>query len=127
MKLLIIFLKTFLTFFTNDIYFVKVLLKKKSGFLIFYNRNIRLFCGLLTCLYRKFNHLHDYLYFCVKYFNYYNFLFQASDEKIAVEMDLIGEADIKVDSEEFFDPNVDQANYDGNMWIIICSCSFYSA
>ena len=40
-------------------------------------------------------------------------MFQA-DEKIAIEMNLIGEADIKVDSEEFCDANGDQANYDGN-------------
>ena len=35
-------------------------------------------------------------------------------------MILIGEADIKVDSEEFCDANDDQANYDGMWWIIIC-------
>ena len=37
-----------------------------------------------------------------------------------MEMILIGEADIEVDSEEFCDANDDQANYDGNRWIIIC-------
>ena len=51
--------------------------------------------------------------------NHFNFLIQASDEKIAMEMNLIGEADIKVDSEEFCDANEDQANYDGMRWIII--------
>ena len=48
-------------------------------------------------------------------------MFQASDEKIAMKMNLIGKADIKVDSEEFCDANDDQANYDGNRCIIICS------
>ena len=52
--------------------------------------------------------------------NYFNFLIQASDEKIAMELNLIGEADIKVDSEEFWDANDDQANYDSMRWIIIC-------
>ena len=47
-------------------------------------------------------------------------MFQASDEKIAIEMNLIGEADIKVDSEELCDANDDQANDDGTWWIIIC-------
>ena len=56
-----------------------------------------------------------------KMLNYWNYFFQASDEKIAIEMSLIGEEDIKVDSEEFCDANDDQANYDGMMWIIICS------
>ena len=50
---------------------------------------------------------------------YFHFLIQASDEKIAMEMNLIGEADIKVDSEEFCDAKDDQANYDGMRWIII--------
>ena len=45
-------------------------------------------------------------------------MFQASDEKIAVEMNIIGEADIKVDSEELSHANDDQANYDGNGCII---------
>ena len=37
-------------------------------------------------------------------------------------MNIIGEAHIKVDSEEFCDANdQDQANYDGMRWIIICS------
>ena len=48
-------------------------------------------------------------------------MFQASDQKIAIEMSVIGEADIKVDSEEFCDLNDDQANYDGKRLIIICS------
>ena len=52
--------------------------------------------------------------------NYFNFLIQASEQKIAMEMNLIGEADIKLDSEEFCDANDDQANYDGMRWIIIC-------
>ena len=52
--------------------------------------------------------------------NYFNFWFQASDEKTSMEMNLIGEADIKVDSEEFYDANDDQANCDGMRWIIIC-------
>ena len=68
----------------------------------------------------NFNHLPDDQYCCVKSWNCYNFLFQASDEKIAMEMNLIGEADIKVDSEEFCNVNDDQANNDGNRWIIIC-------
>ena len=37
-----------------------------------------------------------------------------------MEMNLIGEADIKVDSEEFCNVNDEQANNDGNRWIIIC-------
>ena len=45
-------------------------------------------------------------------------MFQASDEKIPIEMNLIGEADIKVDSEEFCEANDVQENYDGNGWII---------
>ena len=36
-----------------------------------------------------------------------------------MEMNLIGEADIKVESEEFCGAYDDQANYDGNRWIII--------
>ena len=48
------------------------------------------------------------------------FFFQASDDKIAMEMILIGEADIKVNSEEFYDANDDQANFDGMRWIFIC-------
>ena len=48
-------------------------------------------------------------------------MFQASDEKIGMEMILIEEADIKVDSEDFCDANDDQINYDGMRWIIICS------
>ena len=35
-------------------------------------------------------------------------------------MILIREADIKVDPEEFYDENGDQANYDGMRWIVIC-------
>ena len=53
--------------------------------------------------------------------NCYNYFFQASDKKIAMELNLIGEAYIKVDPEEFCDANEDQANYDGTRWIIICS------
>ena len=37
-----------------------------------------------------------------------------------MEMNLIGEAGIKLDSEEFSDANDDQANHDGTRWIIIC-------
>ena len=69
----------------------------------------------------NFNHLPDNQYFCVKSVNCYNILFQASDEKIVIGMNLIREEDIKVDSEEFCDENDDQANYDGMRWIIICS------
>ena len=81
------------------------------------------------------NHSPDQ-YCCMKSLTCFNFLFQASDEKIAIEMNLIGEADIKVDSEEFYDVNDEQANYDGMRWIIICSstvmmvygfyCCFYN-
>ena len=39
-------------------------------------------------------------------------------------MNLIGEADVKVDSEEFCNANDDQSNYDGNKWIIVCSQTF---
>ena len=49
--------------------------------------------------------------------NCYNILFQASDEKIAIEINLIGEANMKVDSEEFCDANDNQINYDGTRWI----------
>ena len=42
----------------------------------------------------------------------FNFLIQASEQKIAMEMNVIGEADVKVDFEEFCDANDDQANYD---------------
>ena len=44
-------------------------------------------------------------------------MLQASDEESAIEMNIIGEADIKGDSEEFC--NDDQPNYDGMKWIII--------
>ena len=37
-----------------------------------------------------------------------------------MEMILIGEADIKVESEEFCDAKDDQANYNGTRWNIIC-------
>ena len=37
------------------------------------------------------------------------------------QINLIGKAEIKVDSEEFFQVNDDQANYDGMRLIIICS------
>ena len=37
-----------------------------------------------------------------------------------MEMNLIGEADIKVDSEQLWDATDDRANYDGTRWIIIC-------
>ena len=43
-------------------------------------------------------------------------MIQASDEKIAMEMNQIGGADIKVN----------QANYDGMRGIIICSSFFYA-
>ena len=56
----------------------------------------------------------------LKCLHYQNHLFQASDEKIEIEMILIREADIKVDSEEFCDANDDQTNYEGMRWIIIC-------
>ena len=52
-------------------------------------------------------------------------MFQASDDKIAVEMSQIEEADIKVDSEELSDANDDQTNYDGTRWIIICLSTVY--
>ena len=71
----------------------------------------------------NYNHFGDFpddQYCCVKSLNYYNFLFQASDEKIAMELNLIEEADIKVESHEFCNVNDDQSNYDGNRWIIIC-------
>ena len=45
-------------------------------------------------------------------------MFQLSGEKITMEMNLVGEADIKVDSEEFCDANDDQANYNGMRSII---------
>ena len=93
--------------------------KKFCGFLIFYNKNIGLFSWVLSYFYGKFKHLHDCQYCCVKSFKYLNFLFQVSDEKIAMEMNLIEEADIKVDSEEFCDSNDNQANNDGMRWIII--------
>ena len=57
----------------------------------------------------------------LKCLHYQNHLFQASDEKIEIEMILIREADIKVDSEEFCDANDGQANCDGMREIIICS------
>ena len=66
------------------------------------------------------NHLPDSQYYCIKYLDYYYYLFQASDEKIIEDINPIGKADIKVDSEEFCDANDDQANYDGTRWIIIC-------
>ena len=58
-------------------------------------------------------------------------MFQPSGEKIAMEMNLVGEADIKVDSEEFCDANDDQANYDGMRSIIDLMlhrffCRFYN-
>ena len=48
--------------------------------------------------------------------NCYHFLFQASDEILAVALSRIGEAElaeITVDSDEFCDENDDQANYSG--------------
>ena len=66
------------------------------------------------------NHLPGDQYFCVKSLTCYNLLFQTSDEKIAIGMNLIREADIKVESEEFCDEEFDQANNDGNRWTIIC-------
>ena len=50
--------------------------------------------------------------------------FQAFDEKIASEMNLIGEDDIKVESKEFCNANDEQANCSGTSWIIICLCYF---
>ena len=47
-------------------------------------------------------------------------MFQAPDGKIDIETKLIGDADIKVESEEFCDENDEQVNYDGTRWIIIC-------
>ena len=40
---------------------------------------------------------------------------QAFHEKIAIEMNIIREADIEVDSEEFYDLNDDQADYEKEM------------
>ena len=68
----------------------------------------------------NFYHLPDDQYCCVKSLTCFNFLFQASDEKIGIGMNLIGEAEIKVESEEFCDEEFDQANNDGNRWTIIC-------
>ena len=42
-----------------------------------------------------------------------------------MELNLIGQADIKVDPEEFCDANEDQANYDGTRWIFICSSTVF--
>ena len=78
-------------------------------------------CIPILFIFENFNHLPDHQYRCVKSFTCYNFLFQASDDKIAMEQNLVGEEDIKVDSEEFCDANEDQANYDGMRWIIIYS------
>ena len=39
-------------------------------------------------------------------------------------MNIIGEADIKEESEEFWDANDDQANYLGTRWIICLSIVF---
>ena len=50
----------------------------------------------------------------------YNFLFQSPDEKTALEINLVGESHIKVESEEFCEANDDQANNDGTRWINIC-------
>ena len=48
-------------------------------------------------------------------------MFQASEEKIAIETNLMGGgAHIKVESEEFSDANYDQANCSGTRWITIC-------
>ena len=47
-------------------------------------------------------------------------MFQSSDEKIAIKPSLIEEAEIKVENEEFYDENDEQAYYDGTRWIIIC-------
>ena len=69
------------------------------------------------------NHLPGDQYFCVKSLTCYNLLFQTSDEKIAIGMNLIREADIKVESEEFCDANDDQPYYDGMRWIIIICLS----
>ena len=47
-------------------------------------------------------------------------MFQASDENIDIRTNLIREADIKEESEEFCDANDDQANCSGTRWIVIC-------
>ena len=99
----------------------------------------------LLDFYRKLHHLPDSQCW-MKFLHYTNYLFQAFDDKVAIEMILDGDADIKVDSEEFqasnetmmveknvmgktdikvdseefCDVNDDQANNDGNRWIIIC-------
>ena len=79
------------------------------------------FLGRLYQIYiQNFTRLLDDQYCCVKSLTCYNILFQASDEKIAIEMILIEEADIKVESEEFCDAKDDQANYNGTRWNIIC-------
>ena len=83
----------------------------------------------------------------MKFLHYTNYLFQAFDDKVAIEMILDGDADIKVDSEEFqasnetmmveknvmgktdikvdseefCDANDDQTNCEGTRWIAICS------
>ena len=82
--------------FICNIYFVK-------AFLNFYYVYIE-----------NFNYLPNDQYCYVKSLTCFNFLFQAFDEKIAIELNLIGEADIKVDSEEFCNTNNDQPNNDGN-------------
>ena len=56
-----------------------------------------------------------------KCLNYKNGLFQVTDVKMINEINIIGKADIKVDSEEFCQGNDDQENYHGMRWIIICS------
>ena len=48
-----------------------------------------------------------------KCLNYKNGLFQVTDVKMINEINIIGKADIKVDSEEFCQGNDDQANYQG--------------
>ena len=47
------------------------------------------------------------------FWHHHDYLFQKSDGKLVGEMNSIVKADIKVDSEEFFDTSDDQANYDG--------------
>ena len=67
----------------------------------------------------NFSHLPDNQYSCVESINCHHFFFQASDEKLAIEMSQIGEADVKAEPEEFCDENDDQANCSGTMWIIL--------
>ena len=73
----------------------------------------------------NFNYLPDDQYCCVKSLTCFNIFFQVFDEKIAIEINLIGEADIKVDPEVFCDANDDQANFNGTRRIIICLSTIF--